>query len=126
MKELENVKMLYGSGWWDGPLCGLCEYENKYYYFKVHQEEEYNEEKDEWTDRIHKLIELESWQLTYELYWHSVFVSNVYRNSKCRTQFEENLKNERFYMKDDFYKKRKKEYKEIDFSKNNVMGTFKF
>ena len=124
MKELENVKMLFATNWWDGPLCGLCEYESKYYWFKIHQEEEYDDKKDEWSDRVHIAYEIEPWQLSYELYWHSIFVSNVYRNAKCRTQFEEQMKNERFYMKEDFYKKRKKEYQEIDFSK--VIGTFKF
>lgn len=126
MKELENVKILYASGWWDGPLCGLCEYENKYYWFNVHEEEEWDEEKEEWGNRIFKAYEIEPWHLAYELYWHSIFVSNVYRNAKCRFEFEENMKNERFYMKQDFYKKRKKEWKDIDYSNNNVIGTFKF
>lgn len=125
MKELENVKIIYASGWWDGPRSGLCEYENKFYWFGVHQEEEYDEEKDEWGDRIYKAYEIEPWQLSYELYWHSIFVSNVYRNSKCRFEFEEKLKNERFHMKEDFYKKRKKEYKDIDYINNKIIGTFK-
>jgi hypothetical protein len=126
MKKLENVKFLFSSNWWDGPLIGLCEYENKYYWFQTYQDIEYDEEKDEWIDRIYKAYEIEPWQLSYELYWHSIFVSNVYRNAKCRTSFEEQLKNERFYMRRDFYKKRKKEYKEINYSNNNVIGTFKF
>ena len=126
MKELENVKILFASGWWDGPRTGLCEYENTIYRFEVYIEEEYDEKEDEWTKRIYQMKKIELWQLAYELYWHSIFVSNVYRNANCRFQFEENLKNERFYMKEDFYKKRKKEYQEIDYSKNEIIGTFKF
>ena len=84
MKELDNVKLLFASNWWDGPLCGLCEYENKYYWFKIYKEEEYDEKTNTWTNRILKSYEIYPWQLSYELYWHSIFVSNVYRNSKCR------------------------------------------
>ena len=126
MKELENVKLLFSTNWWDGPLCGLCEYENKYYWFEVYQDEEYDEEKEEWGDRIYKAYEIEPWQLSYELYWCSIFVSNVYRNANCRTSFGEQLKNERFYIKKDFYKKSKKEYRKINYNNNNVIGIFKF
>jgi hypothetical protein len=126
METIENVKLLFATNWWDGPLYGLCEYENKICYYKICEDEVWDEEKEEWGKRGFKVYEMEPWQIAYELYWHSIFVSNVYRNAKCRFQFEEQLKNERFYMKEDFYKKRKREYKEIDYSNNNVIGTFKY
>lgn len=125
MKELENVKFLTCTNWWDGPLKGLCEYENKTYWYNMLEEEEYDEKEDTWSSRVWVMKEIKPWQLTYELYWHSIFVSNVYRNAKCRFQYEDDLKNERFYMRDDFYKKRKKEYVEIDYNDNEIIGKFK-
>jgi hypothetical protein len=124
METLENVKILFCTNYWDGPICGLCRYENKFYHFNVYQDEEWDEEKEEWTSRIYKAYEIDPWQLSYEFYWHSIFVSNVYRNAKCRYAFEEKMKNERFFMRKNFYKKRKKEYKEIDYSNNNIIGIF--
>lgn len=126
MNELEKVKFLYATNWWDGPICGLCEYNNKIYWYDMQEDSEYDEKEDTWTQRKYIAREIEPWQLTYELYWHSIFVSNVYRDSNCRSKFEEGLKNERFYIKEDFYKKRKKEHQKIDYSNNEIIGTFKF
>ena len=122
MKELENVKILYSSDYWDGPLNGLCEYENKYYWFGVNTDEEYDEKEDKWSPRIFQMYDIEPWQLTYELYWHSIFVTNVYKNTKCKYNFDEQLKNDRFKIKENFYKKREKEYKKIDYYNNNKMN----
>lgn len=122
MKELLNVKILYYSNYWDGPLTGLCEYENKIYRYDVLDEGDYNEEKDEWNPRIYNVIEIELWQLAYELYWHSLFCSNISTYSK----YNENMSNSRFELKDkDFYKKQKEEYKKIDYSNNVIIGIFK-
>jgi len=129
MKKLENIKILFHSNYWDGPICGICEYENRMYHYNMIEEggwfiedgEEYDEDaEDTWTPRIYVVKEIEPWQLTYELYWHSIFSTNV----ASYTDFDKSLINERFKMKNDFYKKRKKEYKEIDYTKNKVIGQF--
>jgi hypothetical protein len=122
MKELNGVKILFYDDYWDGPLKGLCEYENKFYRYDVLDEGGYNEEKDEWNPRIYNIIEIEPWQLVYELYWHSLFCSNIATYSK----YDEKLSNQIFEIENkDFYGKQKKEYKKIDYSNNTIIGTFK-
>ena len=142
MKELFNVEFLYESDRWDGPLCGLMRYEDKFYYFDVlewggtypMETDElvgtfgevnekvlfYDEDNKPWkyVDRTWKLYELEPWQLAYELYWHAVFSTNV----KAYTDFDKSLVNERFVIKKNFYNLQKKEHKKIDYSKNNCIG----
>lgn len=136
MKKLENVKILFYNNYWDGPICGICEYENKMYYYDMIEEggifveegEEYDEDgEDIWTPRIYEIKEIEPWQLTYELYWHSIFATNVGTN----TEFDKGLVNERFKIKKSwfsslpsYYKKQKKERKDIDYSKNKIIGIF--
>lgn len=122
MKELENVKILFYSNYWDGPWTGLCEYENKIYRYDVLDEGDWNEEKDEWSPRIYNVFEIEPWQLAYELYWHSLFCSNI----TTHTEYDKKLVSPLFTIKNnDFYKKQKKEYKKIDYSNNNIIGIFK-
>lgn len=126
MKELENVKILFYNDKWDGPLEGLCEYENKFYRYETLEmggysgEDEFGE--DIWSPRIYNVIEIEPWQLTYELYWHSLFSTNI----ATYTEYDKKLVNPVFEIKSkDFYKKQKKEYKKIDYSNNTVIGIFK-
>jgi hypothetical protein len=122
MKELENVKILFYNDYWDGPIDGLCEYENKIYRYKMIDNGLYNEEIDNWSPRIYNVIEIEPWQLAYELYWHSLFCTNIV----AYTEFDKMLINPRFEIKNkDFYKKQKNEYKEIDYSNNAIIGIFK-
>ena len=122
MMELNNVKILFYSGYWDGPLNGLCEYENKIYRFDVSEMEEWIETEEEWSSRIYKLIDIEPWQLSYELYWHSLFCTNI----AAYKEFDKKLVDSRFEIKNkDFYKKQKNEYKKIDYSNNTIIGTFK-
>jgi len=125
--ELNDVKLLTHQYYWDGPLEGLCEFENKFYRYGVLElgeyiEDEDDEDKGEWTPRVYNIREIEPWQLAYELYWHSLFCSNV----KTRfTEFDERLKNERFKIDEDFYDKQKREYQKIDYSNNKIIGIFK-
>lgn len=141
MKELENVKILTHSGYWDGPLDGLCEYQDKIYKYNVSEWEECivideDEDEYEYTQRIYNICEIEPWQLAYELYWHALFCTNV----KANSDFDEKLVNDRFKLKksnkrrkkflkkldpNDYYGKREKEYQEIDYSDNKIIGTFK-
>jgi hypothetical protein len=138
MKELENVKILFYYNYWDGPLNGICEYENKmYWYDTVDDISVGDEDSDDWTwYRLYNVKEIEPWQLSYELYWHSIFCTNV----ATHTEFDKKLVNDRFLIKKTFrlfkhkrdkwinpfyYNKREKEYKKIDYSKNQIIGTFK-
>lgn len=127
MKKLENVKILFYNDYWDGPICGICEYENKMYYYNTFEDDEYDEISEEWLPRKYEMKEIKPWQLTYELYWHSLFVTNV----ASYTKFDKCLINERFKMKEkwfkslpSYYDKQKKERKKIDYSTNKVIGIF--
>lgn len=113
MKELENVKILFYSGYWDGPTNGICEYENKMYWYNIIDDISVgDEDSDDFT-----------WYRTYNVY----------------TEFDKKLVNERFkipkklffkrtwnkFIDTTYYKKRKKEHQQIDYSKNKIIGTFK-
>lgn len=125
MNKLENVKLLFCTNYWDGPIAGLCEHDGKYYRFAQLQDDEWDEVDEEWLPRVYKAYEILPWQLSYELYWYSLFISNV-KGARSRSDFEEGLKNERFIINENYYKKREKEYRQIDYTKNNVIGTFTF
>jgi hypothetical protein len=119
-KKLNNVKLLLYSDYYDGALKGLCEYENKIYRFETEKLGGWIED-DICEDRIYIMLDLEPWQLTYELYWHSLFVTNA----ASYTEFDKQLVNERFKIDCDFYEKQKKEYKKIDYTNNKIIGYFK-
>jgi hypothetical protein len=124
MEELKNVTLLFYSDYWDGPLCGLALYENQYYYYVFEEwgflikEAENDDEDDEWSPRTWKLYKLEPWQLTYELYWHALFCTN----EATYTSFDRGSVNDRFKIKNKFYKKQKKEHEKIDYSQNECIG----
>lgn len=123
MEKLKGVKILFYSNYWDGPLTGLCEYENKIYRYDVLDEGDWDEENDEWLPRVYNVFEIEPWQLTYELYWHSLFCSNI----ATHTEYDKKLVSPLFNIKNnDFYKKQRKEYKKIDYSNNTIIGTFEY
>jgi hypothetical protein len=138
MKELENVKILFYNNYWDGPMNGICEHENKMYWYDMIDDVSVGDEDfDNWTwYRLYNVKEIEPWQLAYELYWHSIFSTNV----AAYTEFDKKLVNDRFFIKKTFrifknkrdkwikpeyYNKREKEYKKIDYSNNIIIGTFK-
>lgn len=148
-KELKNVILLTHSNWWDGPICGLALYKNEYFYYNMLDDGGYrrvkegdvisyyeeNDNNSPWTyvDRTWRLRKIEPWQLTYELYWHALFCTNV----AAYTEFDKKLVNERFkikpriknifrnpfkYSPPSFYDLQKKEYKEINYSQNECIG----
>ena len=112
MKKLKNVKILYYSDYWDGPLWGMCSYDNMLCWYNVINS---NSE-----IRKFKVIEMYPWQISYELYWHSLFVNNV----NIQTDFDKELVNYRFKLIEDFYSMKKREYDNIDYSKNKIIGWF--
>ena len=112
MKKLKNVEILYYSDYWDGPLWGMCVYNNKLCWYNVIDSSS--------KIRKFKVREMKSWQISYELYWHSLFVTNV----KAYTKFDKECINERFELLENFYDKQRRVYKGIDYSKNKIIGYF--
>ena len=119
MEELKNVKILFATNYYDGFLDCFCEYENKIYRFEHFDENGWCN----YESRKYHLIELELWQMVYEFYWHCILIANVKSYFKCLDS-EYSMVNERFIIEENFYKKREKEYKEIDYSKNKIIGWF--
>lgn len=115
LRELKNVEILYDTNYHDGSLRGLCRYKGRIYWFDILNMGDFE------ATRKWKVFKIIPWQLTYELYWHSLFCTNVAQH----TNFEKNLINKRFKLDEDFYEKRKREFKEIDYNKNKVIGWFK-
>ncbi len=133
MQELENVEILCYLDAYNGPLKGLCNYKGKIYLYSIPSDEyktidkireDYIDGRDKfneecWVSRKYNVIELEGWQLCYELYWKALFSTNVV----TFTDFEKSLVNERFKKKD-YQKTWKKEYLPIDYGSNKIIGYF--
>jgi len=140
MDKLKGIKIVCYSDYWDGPLTGICEYRRRFYWFDVKEFGGWCGPPDEHNDcsyvnREWFVKEIEAWQLAYELYWHCLFETNCgqYQTNFTQTEFV----NERYILPEikskeysfldhgaNFYKKRKDEYKEIDYSKNKIIGWF--
>lgn len=133
MNKLIDVELLYENDRWDGPLEGLCKYKGEFYHYIVDELGEWEQWDDEdddkciWKSRTWKIYEIEPWQLAYELYWHAIFCNNVaayypFDFALQNERFKYNLKNKGIFRKFNFWKKQRKEYKKIDYSKNKCIG----
>lgn len=127
MQELENVKILTYNDYYDGPISGLCEYQNKWHWYIWNNYEKYVQYQDDanlnvdmHSERIYSGYELLNYQLVYELYWHALFSTNI----KYYTAFDKSLVNELFKLNEDFYEKQKREYIKMDYSQNKIIGWF--
>lgn len=133
MQELKNVKILCYFDACNGPLKGLCSYKEKIYLYSITDDEykiidkireEYEDGIDKFDEgyeipRKYNVVELEGWQLCYELYWKALFSTNVV----TFTDFEKSLVNERFKRKD-YHEIREQEYQSINYSNNKIIGYF--
>ena len=143
MEKLENVKIIFYTNYWDGPISGICEYQNKFYRFNVQEmgghvgPEPLSDDEDrayikrEWIVR-----EIKLWQLAEELHWHCLFMTNCGQHYGRYGNNDAEFISERFQLPiivDDkirlehganYYKKAKEERKEIDYSQNAIIGWF--
>jgi hypothetical protein len=73
---MKNIKFVYHSGYWDGPLSGVCEYLDERYWFKcVH---DYQDTTEKCLDmRIYALHQLTTEEWRNKDYWHSLFEKHV-------------------------------------------------
>lgn len=128
MNQLKDVQLLCEFDRWDGPLEGLCLYQDRYHWYVVDEWGEWEQWDDDdddkcvWKSRTWKIYEVLPWQLAYVLYWHAIFATNV----AAYYPFDFELQNERFDKKAkrkyDFWKKQNKNYEKIDFTKNKCVG----
>lgn len=84
--ELNGVRMKWSSGYYDGPLNGLCEYKGKFYYFECCGEEDlveidWNTRTAEFTgyDRLYNVRKIPWWLMCFELVRHRAFIILVRR-----------------------------------------------
>jgi len=119
-----DVKILWTSDWWDGPINGMLLYQNRKCWFDRFDRGASANPKN--TLQRYIVIELTAGQIETEEYWHAVFVEKVGSHMvpdengirhtdrvKPRETWAE------FY---DPYKNREK----ADFSNNLVIGFFEF
>ena len=133
MQELKNVEILCYFDTYNGPLKGLCNYKGRIYLYSITDDEyktidkmreKYEDGIDKFDEgyeisRKYNIIELEPWQLCYELYWKALFCTNVV----TFTKFEKSLVNDRF-KKEYYHELREEAYIAIDYSNNKIIGYF--
>lgn len=126
----EEPQLVWHSGYWDGPISGVCMYDGKEHWFKMVHEFDYEGE-EEWESgemeiflgRVFVITELTDEQFTTIKYAHELFrkyvgthtdydESNKRTVGACREQGEWNK----------FYDWQKTEYKQPDLSDNEVVA----
>ncbi len=117
----ENVRILWHSGFWDGPLSGMLEYDGDQCWFEMFSE---NEDDDPTWYRRFAVIQLSPDQLADENHWQDQFRRHVgghtdYDSGQERSHDSINPEEQwsQFYEK---YKARA----EPDYSPNRVLGWF--
>ena len=117
----EDVRLLWHSGFWDGPLSGMLEHEGEQCWFEMFAENE--DDAPTWYRRF-AILRLSNDQLKEENRWHDLFRMHVgghtdYDAEQHRSHGDINPKEQwsRFYDK---YKERP----EPDYSSCLVLGWF--
>lgn len=72
--KIEDIKILFATNWWDGPLSGLCLYNDEKHWFQA-TEEWYEEDKPYW--RRYAVMKLTPEQLQLEERSHELFKEKV-------------------------------------------------
>lgn len=70
-KEYPDIKMLWHSGYWDGPLSGMCLYNGKKYWFDCEVME--HDDNNDAGIRKYGLYELSDEEVDYEEWWHNLW-----------------------------------------------------
>lgn len=131
----DQVKFLWHSNYWDGPLSGMCLYQGQKYWFEIidefwspkpdEVEENFSDDYDPTRTRTFKLIELSPEQLKDETVWHRYFQIMVGRH--C--DYDKNGKRvpKRLRYTEESFKKfydAAKTRGPRDYSSNKVVGYF--
>lgn len=101
--EASDVHILWNDDYYDGPLSGLMEYRDQKYYFNI-----VADNADDY--RKFNVYHLTKAEIEYEIEWHELFEKLVHHGSK--DTFNE------------FYERRKKEYKKPYLTEDKVIGYF--
>jgi hypothetical protein len=75
---MTKIELLYHSGYWDGPLSGVCRFQGKRRWFKcVHDYFQKTEDGSPLDMRIYAIYDLTAEEWKDEDYWHRLFEKNV-------------------------------------------------
>ena len=114
----DEVRLLWYADFWDGPINGLCLYNDKKYWFELMADSE--DELPDTTQRKFLVLELSRRQLTEEEHWHELFRRKV--GTHC--DFEEpNPEVKPKETQREFYEEYGKRSKP-DYSNNVAIGWF--
>jgi hypothetical protein len=118
----KDIKYLWHCGYWDGPLSGMCLHDGEKCWFDMVKE--YNN-----GSRTFKVVRLTPEQLKEEEYWHDLFEEKVSTASSYDENERRHLSADHSHLRPyelhhEFYDEQKKNRKDRDFSKNEVIGYF--
>lgn len=132
--EENNVKWLWHSGYWDGPLSGMVIVNGAKRWAEFIDEEEWTEQYgpdeldcDIMDVRFYALLKLTDEQMESEEYWHELFRLCV----GTHTDYDKNGQRHLSGVKPEgdswkfFYGRRKADYKELDLTQAKIVGWFK-
>jgi len=78
MKSTDKIELKYHSGYWDGPLSGVCLYQGERLWFNSVHDYHSKTEEDKYLDmRIYALHRLTVEEWKQEDYWHDLFKKHV-------------------------------------------------
>lgn len=133
--KTKDVKWLWSSGWYDGPLSGMVKLDSEKYWVEFFDEEEWTEsygsepqEADMFRASFFAILKLTNEQQKSEEYWHELFRICVSK----RSDYDEfgNRSTQKVHgtnaMQRFYYTRRKMNYKELDLSESTLVGWFKY
>lgn len=116
LMENDKIKILWHEDYYDGPLSGFLNYNNKNYHFRISDEILYHDKVLEKEDinvfiraRIYYVYDLTKKEFSYYKKWN-----DYYENSKQESQNELAA----------FYHKREESYIPYKIDKNKIIGYF--
>ena len=84
---MSGIEYVYHSGYWDGPLSGMCRYQGRRYWFScVHDYHDTTDDGRPLDQRIFGIYELTDSEWKEEEYWHNLFEKYV----GTHTRYEDN------------------------------------
>ena len=130
--KTKDVKWLWRSDYYDGPLSGMVELNGNRYWTECFDEEEWTEqngpdEDDIFRVRFFAILKLTDKQQESEEYWHELFQLCVGKHSDYdisgnRFKYEEHTKETKQF----YYTRREMDYEELDLSESNLISWFKY
>ena len=122
----EQPQFLWHDSYYDGPLSGICIYNDKEHWFKMVKEFDYKEEEDgkmeTFLGRVYVIAELPKQQFAIMKYAHELFRKYV----GTHTDYNEDNKRSSGCLEQSswnkYYNWAKKEYKHPDLSENKVVA----